>query len=217
VRSLLNARTDNSVRFFKEFFRALPRFLFAQSYLETDTSYLADYRTWLQLMARLQLDGRWERKFDASDIVQQTLLEAWKGESQFRGDSQGERIAWLRTILGRVISREIRHYDGTLKRDPKRELSLQHSINESSILLSQFVASTTNTPSANADDREQQMIIAEVLESLPDDYRQVIMLRNLRGMAHAEVAKEMNRSERAVRMLWLRALKQLRHEVLQRQ
>ena len=77
-------------------------------------------------MARLQLNERWDHKFDASDIAQQTLLEAWKVESQFRGNSQGERIAWLRTILGRVISREIRQYDGTQKRDPKRELSLQH-------------------------------------------------------------------------------------------
>ncbi len=168
-------------------------------------------------MACLQLDGRWERKFDASDIAQQTLLEAWKAESQFRGNSQGERITWLRTILGRVISREIRQYDGTQKRDPKREVSLQRSIDKSSILLSQFTTSNTNTPSVNADNREQQMIIAEVLEGLPDDYRRVIMMRNLQGLSHAEIATEMDRSERAIRMLWLRALKQLRHEVLKRQ
>ena len=103
------------------------------------------------------------------------------------------------------------------KTRPKRELSLQHSIDESSILLSQFAASNTNTPSVNADNREQQMIIAEVLEGLPDDYRQVIMMRNLQGLSHAEIATEMDRSERAIRMLWLRALKQLRHEVLERQ
>ena len=183
----------------------------------SSSGYLTDYRAWLRLMARLQLNERWDHKFDASDIAQQTLLEAWKVESQFRGNSQGERIAWLRTILGRVISREIRQYDGTQKRDPKRELSLQHSIDESSILLSQFAASNTNTPSVNADNREQQMIIAEVLESLPDDYRQVIMMRNLQGLSHTEIATEMDRSERAIRMLWLRALKQLRHEVLKRQ
>ena len=84
-------------------------------------------------------------------------------------------------------------------------------------MLSQFAASNTNTPSVNADNREQQMIIAEVLEGLPDDYRQVIMMRNLQSLSHAEIATEMDRSERAIRMLWLRALKQLRHEVLERQ
>lgn len=181
------------------------------------SDYLAQYHAWLRLMARLQVNERWNRKFDASDIVQQTLLEAWKGESQFRGDSSGERIAWLRTILGRVISREVRHYDGTLKRDPGRELSLQNSLDQSSILLANMLASDTATPSVHADNREQQTIIAEVLESLPDDYRQVIILRNLRGLSHAEVATEINRTESAVRMLWLRALKQLREEVLARQ
>lgn len=181
------------------------------------SDYLAQYHAWLRLMARLQLNERWDRKFDASDIVQQTLLEAWKGESQFRGNSSGERIAWLRTILGRVISREVRQYDGTLKRDPGREFSLQCSLDQSSIMLSKMLAADTNTPSVHADNREQQMIIAEVLESLPEDYRQVIILRNLRGLSHAEVATELDRTEAAVRMLWLRALKQLREEVLARQ
>ena len=181
------------------------------------SDYLVQYRAWLRLMARLQLNERWDRKFDASDIVQQTLLEAWKGESQFRGDSSGERIAWLRTILGRVISREVRNYDGTQKRDPGRELSLQNSLDQSSVMLGNMLASDTATPSVHADDREQQTIIAEVLESLPEDYRQVIILRNLQGLSHAEVATELNRSESAVRMLWLRALKQLREEVLARQ
>ena len=185
---------------------------------ETERSdYLAQYHAWLRLMARLQVNERWDRKFDASDIVQQTLLEAWKGESQFRGGSSGERIAWLRTILGRVISREVRQYDGTLKRDPGRELSLQHSLDQSSIMLANMLASETASPSVHADDREQQTIIAEVLEALPEDYRQVIILRNLQGLSHADVAVELDRSESAVRMLWLRALKQLRAEVLARQ
>ena len=61
------------------------------------------------------------------------------------------------------------------------------------------------------------MIIAEVLESLPEDYRAVILLRNLKGLSQAEVAVELNRTESAVRMLWLRALKQLRQQVMQRQ
>ena len=90
----------------------------------SSADYLSKYHAWLRLMARLQLDPRWGRKFDASDVAQQTLLEAWKAESQFRGNSEGERIAWLRTILGRVISREVRQYTGTLKRDPNRELDI---------------------------------------------------------------------------------------------
>lgn len=182
-----------------------------------DSNYLSQYHAWLRLMAGLQLDRRWDRKFDASDIVQQTMLEAWKGEENFHGQSDGERIAWLRTILGRVISREVRKYDGTLKRDPGRELELQRSINQSSIMLGGMIPGESNTPSVHADNREQQSIIADVLEELPEDYRRVIVMRNLQGMSHAEIAVELDRSESAIRMLWLRALKELQIGVMARQ
>ena len=69
----------------------------------------------------------------------------------------------------------------------------------------------------SADNREQQIIIADAIESLPADYREVVVLRNLQGLSHAEVAVRLNRTESAVRMLWLRALKQLRQQVMQRQ
>ena len=186
----------------------------------TDVSnpgYLAEFHPWLRLMAKLQLDSKWDRKFDASDIVQQTLLEAWKGEENFAGETKGERIAWLRTILGRVISREVRHYTGNQKRDPARELELQNSLDQSSMMLEKMLAGDEKTPSVNADNREQQMIIADVLEALPKDYREVVVLRNLQGLSHAEVAAKLSRTESAVRMLWLRALKQIRSEVLARQ
>ena len=123
---------------------------------ETDRSdYLASYQAWLKLMARLQLDSRWDRKFDPSDVVQQTLLEAWKAEPQFRGTSSGERVAWLRTILGRVIAREIRRHSGTQMRDPSLEVSLAQSLDQSSMTLANLLASDEPTPSQQADWREQ--------------------------------------------------------------
>lgn len=61
--------------------------------------------------------------------------------------------------------------------------------------------------------RERQLMTAEVLERLPPEYREVIILCNLQDLSHAEIANRMNRSEGAVRMLWLRALEQLRKEI----
>lgn len=182
-----------------------------------NSNYLSQYHAWLRLMARLQLDPRWDRKFDASDVVQQTLLEAWNGESGYQGQSEAERIAWLRTILGRVIAREIRKYQGTQKRNVNMELSLERSIDQSSMMLGNMIAAETATPSVNVENHEQQTIIAEVLESMSEDYRAVIVMRNLNGMPHAEIATKLDRSESAVRMLWLRALKELQAGVLARQ
>jgi len=58
--------------------------------------------------------------------------------------------------------------------------------------------------------REQEVLLAEVLERLPVDYREVIILRNLEGLSHEQVAERMQRSPGAVRMLWVRALQELR-------
>src|SRR4051812_23389356 len=69
------------------------------------------------------------------------------------------------------------------------------------------------TPSQQAARQEQEILLAEALARLPSDYREVIVLRNLEGLPHVEVARRMGRSPGAVRMLWVRALAQMRAEL----
>lgn len=178
---------------------------------------LVQYRPWLRFMARVQVESQFQGKFDPSDIVQQTVVEALNADDDFRGRSEGERINWLRVILARVVAREARRYRGTQKRDVHREVSIEQSLAHTSMALGAVLAGNVETPSVVADQREQQLIVAEALESLPDDQRDVVMLRSFQSMSHEEVAERMNRSVSAVRMLWLRALKRLRAEVLARQ
>ena len=54
---------------------------------------LGRFRSYLRLLAGLQLGPRLRGKVDASDLVQQTLLEAYSKRDQFRGSSEGERLA----------------------------------------------------------------------------------------------------------------------------
>jgi RNA polymerase sigma-70 factor (ECF subfamily) len=54
------------------------------------------------------------------------------------------------------------------------------------------------------------VVLADRLAQLPDDYREVLVLRNLQGLPFEEVAERMERSVGAVRMLWLRAIEKLR-------
>jgi RNA polymerase sigma-70 factor, ECF subfamily len=63
--------------------------------------------------------------------------------------------------------------------------------------------------------REQQVLLADALERLPADYREVIILRNLEDLSYDEIAQRMGRTPGAVRMLWVRALAQLRAEARQ--
>ena len=174
---------------------------------------LARYQAWLHVLAQTQIGGRFRGKFDASDIVQQTLLEACRDLPQFRGGTEAELLAWLRQILAHVLGHEFRRYAGTQQRDIGREVSLEQSLAQSSQRLGDMLAAPDTSPSQRAVRREQEVKLAEVLARLPDDHREVIILRNLEGLSHEEVASRMGRGVGAVRMLWVRALARLRKEL----
>jgi RNA polymerase sigma-70 factor (ECF subfamily) len=93
---------------------------------------LLRYQPWLRLLARLQVDSHFQGKFDASDIVQQALLEACRALPQFRGQTEAELTAWLRQILAHVLAHEIRRYRGTRQRDVLREVPLEQALAQSS-------------------------------------------------------------------------------------
>src|SRR5205807_1438647 len=99
--------------------------------------------------------------------------------------------------------------------DPGREVSLEQALAQSSQQLGDMLAASGSSPSRQAVRREQEVILAEVLARLPEDYREVIILRNLEGLTHEEVARRMQRNSGAVRMLWVRALARLREELKQ--
>lgn len=171
---------------------------------------LRKYEGWLRILARQEIDSRFGGKFDASDAVQQTLLAAWQGWGQFRGTTEAQRMAWIRQILAHQLAHLARHYAGTQKRSVDREYSIEESLDRSDARLEAMLPSREPSPSRLAMDNEQRLALGKVLESLPEDYREVILLRNIQELPHEEVAKRMGRSEGAARMLWLRALAALK-------
>lgn len=171
---------------------------------------LLRYEPWLKLLTRLQIDTRFQGKFAESDIVQQTLLEACRDLPKFHGHTEAELLAWLRQILAHVLAHEIRRYRGTQQRDVDREVSLEQALVQSSQRLNAMLAMSGSSPSDKAEQHEHELILADVLSKLPEDHREVIILRNLEGLSHEEVAQRMGRTVGAVRMLWVRALTRLK-------
>ncbi len=171
------------------------------------------YQAYLRLLADMQLDRKLRAKVDASDVVQHTLLEAFRDFAQFRGATEGELTAWLRKILCTNLAGELRRYQGTKRRDIRLERSLDRDLDASSLSLEKGLVDQGSTPSREAMRRENSVILADALNTLPPDYREVILLRHIRQMPFAEVALEMGRSEDAVRHLWIRALGKLRAEL----
>src|SRR5437588_12109352 len=85
---------------------------------------LEQYRQYLSLLARLQIGRRLQGKVDEADIVQETFLEAHRQFTRFRGGTEMELTAWLRTILAGVLSHLVRRYFGTQQRDVRLEREL---------------------------------------------------------------------------------------------
>ena|SRR6516162_649996 len=170
---------------------------------------LEKFRSYLGLLVRRRLDGRLQGKLDASGVVQQTLLEAHQGFSDFRGSSEGELAAWLRRILIRNLTDEARKLDAG-KRDLHRERSLEQAVEQSSANLVAWLAQVQSSPSQQAVKHEQLADLISALAHLPEDQRTAVELHHLEGCSLADVAEHMQRSKQAVAGLLFRALKRLR-------
>jgi RNA polymerase sigma-70 factor (ECF subfamily) len=171
------------------------------------------YRNYLAMLARLQLGHRLQAKVDASDLVQETFLEAHRDFDQFRGDSERELVAWLRQILATNLANQVKRYHGTQRRDVRLERRIADDLDESSRLLDIGLVAPDNSPSQQAAGREQTVLLADALQRLPDDYREVLVLRHLEGLSFPQIGERMTRSADAVKKLWARALDRLRRSL----
>jgi RNA polymerase sigma-70 factor (ECF subfamily) len=172
-------------------------------------SRLERFRDYLRTLARLHLDRRLQGKLDASDVVQQTLLEAHRDLGQFRGQSDGELAAWLRKLLANNLATLVRDF-GREKRDVGRERSLEAAIDESSCRLEAWLACDDSSPSQRASRNEHLLALAEALAALPDAHQEVVTLRYLHAWPVTDIARHIGRTPAAVAGMLHRALKDLR-------
>lgn len=164
-------------------------------------------RNYVKLMARSQVETWMNAKVDASDLVQQTLLEAYQGLASFEGDSEAEWYAWIKQILAHNTQDFIRQFR-TAKRDAKKEVRL-NSQRDADSVPQMDLSAQLQTPSQLMIQDEREFELANAIAQLNKDYQEVIQLRNLQRLPFDEVAERMGRSRGAVQMLWARALKQL--------
>jgi RNA polymerase sigma-70 factor (ECF subfamily) len=166
-------------------------------------------RPWLQIIADRELPARLRGRLDPSDVVQQTLLKAWQGESDFCGSTHEERLAWLRTIVKNTIRDHQRRLLGTAKRGGGRERPAADLFAEGDPGLSVHAVAPDRSVSGVMIDAEEALALADALQQLPPDQRRVIELRHFNELSHAAIARKLNKSQPAVRMLWVRALRNL--------
>jgi RNA polymerase sigma-70 factor (ECF subfamily) len=135
-------------------------------------------------------------------------MEANRDFRRFAGEGEAELVAWLRRILVRNLADQARWHKAE-RRDVRRQESLEELLERRGQEAEDALLAGLSTPSVRARRREQAVLLADAVAQLPDDYREVILLRHVERLSFKEVAARMDRSSGAVRMLWLRALEKL--------
>src|SRR5205814_6592122 len=145
------------------------------------------FREYLCLLARAHLPPRHPSKIEASDIVQQTLLEAYEQRGDFRGQSDGELAVWLKQMLVHNLADALRGGERA-KRDVRRERSLEIAIEDSFCRAEDWLAGSDPSPSQAAMRVEQLLGLAQEVAKLPDEQRDAVVLHHLQGWSLAQLA-----------------------------
>ena len=157
-------------------------------------------REYLRMVARTAIDSDIQGKLSASDLVQETMIQANRNFDQFNGGDFPQFKAWLRRILINNLINHYRQYRNTQKRDLGREVSVSE--------LDQL-PQQQDSPSTHMMVTEDVERLNTAMMSLSDDFQTVLHLRHREQLTFPEIGQRMSRTCDAARMLWYRAFEQL--------
>lgn len=167
------------------------------------------HRAYLRLLAQRRLDTAAQARVDASDVVQQTCMEAYRDLAAFQGQHEGEFLAWLRRILEHNAAHTIERHLFAQRRALDKERSLDDSQGPGGLLDRR--AAEQSSPSRRAMLGEAAVRLAQALDTLPPDQREAVRLRHLEGWTMEQLVAHFGRSEAAVAGLLKRGLRGLRN------
>jgi RNA polymerase sigma-70 factor (ECF subfamily) len=170
---------------------------------------LESCRAYLLRIANSELDTDLRAKGGASDLVQQTFLEAQNHFNRFEGTTQRELQVWLREILRNNVHNFRRDFREVGKREVRKEVPLYGPGRD----LVQELAARGPSPSSHLIHKEQEELVRRVLSRLPENYRRAIELRQREQCTFEMIGERLGCSAEAARKLWLRGLERLQEEL----
>lgn len=186
------------------------RVIVESNHSERSVTDLGRFRPYLHLLARLHLSG--QSDLDPSDLVQQTLLEAHRGQAECRASTDEGWAAWLRRILANNLADAIRAR-GRARRDARREIPLDAVLAASSARIGLWAVSSEPSPSHAVDRHEQAVRLAAALADLPEAEREALVLQHWHGLTVAQIGERLGRTPAAVGGLLKRGLRRLRERL----
>jgi len=179
---------------------------------EAVNALLERHREAVQRMVRMRLDRGIAARVDASDIVQDVMLEASQRLSEYVRNSKSMPFhLWLRQLARDHMIDAYRKHRGAQRRSVDREKPMDGQFSDrSSLKLAAQIQDQELTPAAAMLRRELEQRFLLALESLDEDDRDMIQMRHQEHLSNSEVAQMLGLSAAAAGMRYLRALRKLR-------
>src|SRR5436309_9490600 len=177
---------------------------------------LAEHREPLRRVVGLRLDPALARRVDASDVVQDVLLEASRRLQDYLRDPKLPFHLWLRHLAKDRLIDAHRFHRKAQRRSLDREAAVQPPAwaEASSVQLIAQLLDPEKTPATAAVQQELERRLRDAVAELDEADREVILMRHFEGLGNQEVAAALDLTEAAASMRYLRALRRLRAGLL---
>lgn len=168
---------------------------------------LERHRNRIRKMLAVWMDPRLQSRIDASDLVQEAMIEASRRLSESADTLQAPFYPWLRRVAWNRMRDAVRRHVEAERRTLQRERPLHGDLPDPSAaeLVEQLIASGTS-PSGRLRRKELQERVRAALDELPAQDREILILRYLEQVQPAEIAAILGIPERTVRARHRRAL-----------
>jgi RNA polymerase sigma-70 factor (ECF subfamily) len=171
---------------------------------------LERHRERLRRMIDLRLDSRVSSRMDASDVVQETLLDAARKLADYARERPLPFYPWLhRLATERVAQAHRRHLRAERRSGGRERDDFAWPDDSARLLVDCFVAGDTTPGHALVREERRQRIHA-ALERLTSPDREVLVMRYLEDLTFPEIAAILGIGESAAKMRHLRAIERIR-------
>ena len=170
-----------------------------------------EYRTRLQAMVAYRMPDALKRRIDASDVMQDTFVEASRRLPGYLENPALPIHVWLRQIARNVISSNYRFHTLAAKRSTERETPIRKAAYADVDSLVAFLSDSIASPLSQVANAEIQHELRRVLESMDEVDREILCLKQLEQLSFADVAAELEIDVSAAKRRFQRAAIKLRH------
>jgi RNA polymerase sigma-70 factor (ECF subfamily) len=173
---------------------------------------LALHREPMRRMISLRLDPAIAARLDASDVVQEVLLEASRRLDDYLREPAMPFPLWLRHIArDHIIDAHRRHRQAQRRGVDREQPAVPAAFaDRSSLELAAQFLDQDLTPASAAIQHEMQRRLHAAIAALDEDDREIILMRHFEQMSNQEVAAVLGLTEAAASMRHLRALRKLK-------